>query len=49
VRTRCPPSPTTWKGAVDYLLKFAEVTGSVDIIARAPGTHEVRLLVRWTA
>jgi hypothetical protein len=46
--TMPPVADHAWKGAVAYLLRFAEVEGTVDITPRAPVTNEVRLHVKWT-
>lgn len=43
-----PISDHAWKGAVTYLLVFAEVKGRVVIGAREPMSREVRLSISWS-
>lgn len=44
-----PVADHAWKGAVVYLLRFAEVPGTVDVTPRGALTKEVRLRVKWTS
>ncbi len=42
-----PIADHAWKGAVEYLLAFAEVKGAVAITERAPASRVLRLAVKW--